>query len=327
MSRLMNPLLRNAVISIQLGVEDYKSDDPRRTISAVRNMTAGVLLLCKEVLRRLSPEGSDEVMLKARWRLTRDRKGQIRFVGEGKKTVDSETIQKRFFDLNLSSDLSRIRQLIEIRNDVEHRSPSENDKVIREALATAMPVIRSVLVAELDEEPAQLLGQQTWEVLLEEARVHEEEAARCRASLEAIKWESETLTSAVKYFYCDNCGSSLIRQLQPTNSDPTKAELRCSGCGQSLSIDATTEAAIGQELHTEAYIAAKDGGDPPLEHCPECHRETYIVEEDRCANPDCGFSLDGQRCAICGTRLSVQDYMVSDGNLCAYHASVMSKDD
>jgi hypothetical protein len=324
---MMNPLLRNAVISIQLGVEDYRSDDPRRTISAVRNMTAGVLLLCKEVLRRLSPEGSDEVMLKARWRLSRDPKGQIRVVGEGKKTVDSETIQKRFADLDLRSDLSRIRQLVEIRNDVEHRFPSEHDKVIREALATAMPVIRSVLVGELEEEPAQLLGQQTWDVLLEEARVHEEEAARCRASLEAVEWESEALTVAVKHFYCDNCGSTLIRQLQPTNSNPTNAELRCSGCGQSLNIAAITEAAIGQELGIAAHIAAKDGDDPPLEHCPECDRETYVAEEDRCANPECGFSLDDRRCPICDTRLGIEDYMASDGGLCAYHASVMSKDD
>jgi DNA-directed RNA polymerase subunit M/transcription elongation factor TFIIS len=324
----MDPLLRNAVTSIQLGVEDYKSDDPRRTISAVRNMTAGVLLLCKEVLRRASPHGSNDVMIRARWRLTRDAQGQLRLVGEGKKTLDRDTIQKRFADLGLRSDLSGLRQLVEIRNDIEHLVPSEDDNVIREALATAMPVIRSVLVRELEEEPARLLGQETWDVLLEEARVHEEEAVRCRASLEAIEWESETLAAAVQHFQCPTCGSSLIRQVQPENSDPAEAKLRCSGCGQSVDIAAIAEAAVGEELGGEAHMAAKDGGDPPLEECPECGRETYIVAEDKCVNPDCEFSLGDRRCAICHTHLTVGDYAATDGgDLCAYHASVMSRDD
>jgi hypothetical protein len=50
----MNPLLKNAVVSIQLGLEDFASDDGRRIISAARNLYSGVLLLAKEVLRQLS---------------------------------------------------------------------------------------------------------------------------------------------------------------------------------------------------------------------------------------------------------------------------------
>ena len=55
-------LFENALHSIQIGVEDFGSDDPRRILSAVRNVQAGVLLLCKEKLRRLSPDG--ELLLK-----------------------------------------------------------------------------------------------------------------------------------------------------------------------------------------------------------------------------------------------------------------------
>jgi hypothetical protein len=62
----MSDLLKNAIASIQLGVEDFKrNDDPRRLLSAIRNFYAGVLLLCKEVLRRLSPDDSNEVHVKA----------------------------------------------------------------------------------------------------------------------------------------------------------------------------------------------------------------------------------------------------------------------
>ena len=62
----MDSLLSNAVLSIEIGVEDFRSPDPRRLVSAVRNVQAGILLLCKEKLRRLSPPSSDEVLIKAR---------------------------------------------------------------------------------------------------------------------------------------------------------------------------------------------------------------------------------------------------------------------
>ncbi|QBB70700.1 hypothetical protein ELE36_10180 [Pseudolysobacter antarcticus] len=54
----------NAIASIQICIEDYQSTDPRRALSSVRNLYAGTLILAKEKLRRLSPEGSNEVLIK-----------------------------------------------------------------------------------------------------------------------------------------------------------------------------------------------------------------------------------------------------------------------
>ncbi len=61
---MVNTLLNNAVISIRLGVEDFQKlkENPNRVISAVRNIYAGVLLLFKEKLYRLSPQGSNEIL-------------------------------------------------------------------------------------------------------------------------------------------------------------------------------------------------------------------------------------------------------------------------
>ena len=44
----MDSLLTNAVQSIQIGIEDFSSTDPRRILSTVRNLYAGILLLLKE---------------------------------------------------------------------------------------------------------------------------------------------------------------------------------------------------------------------------------------------------------------------------------------
>ena len=64
---------------------------------------------------------------------------------------------------------------------------------------------------------------------------------------------------------------------------------------------------------------------PPLENCPECFRDTFIVDEGQCVN--CGLSLEGRVCGLCGEDLSIDDYRVSDGYYCGYHQYVLSKDD
>jgi hypothetical protein len=55
-------LLTNAIESIQLGVEDYRAGTRPRLLSAVRNIHAGILLLYKEKLRRLSSTDSNNVL-------------------------------------------------------------------------------------------------------------------------------------------------------------------------------------------------------------------------------------------------------------------------
>lgn len=59
-------MLENAVASILLGVEDYQpaAQDDARTLSALRNLTSGLLLLFKVKLQVLSPPDSKESLLK-----------------------------------------------------------------------------------------------------------------------------------------------------------------------------------------------------------------------------------------------------------------------
>lgn len=59
-------MLANAVASIRLGVEDFQAaaKDDARALSAIRNLTAGLLLLFKVKLQNLSPPGSKESLLK-----------------------------------------------------------------------------------------------------------------------------------------------------------------------------------------------------------------------------------------------------------------------
>ncbi len=126
-------LLKNAKISIRLGLEDYKSNDKRRVISSVRNFHAGVLLLLKEKLRRLSPSNSDEVLIKDKILPKLDANRKIIFVGKGKKTVNTEQIKDRFESLGIKFDWARFYKIKNLRDDIEHYHSAEITGMVSDA--------------------------------------------------------------------------------------------------------------------------------------------------------------------------------------------------
>ncbi|WP_029834987.1 hypothetical protein [Vibrio parahaemolyticus] len=96
-------ILKNAVDSIAIGLEDFESDDDRRIISSTRNIFAGILLLFKHRLCELSPEGSDEALIKQKVLPAIDATGAVNWIGQGKKTVDVQNIKDRFKSLGIEA--------------------------------------------------------------------------------------------------------------------------------------------------------------------------------------------------------------------------------
>ncbi len=56
-------ILKNAIDSMEIGMEDYQTKQDRRLLGAVRNVFAGLLLLFKHKLSELS-KAEDEALLK-----------------------------------------------------------------------------------------------------------------------------------------------------------------------------------------------------------------------------------------------------------------------
>jgi hypothetical protein len=77
----MNGLFDNAVKSIQLGVEDYQANNPKRSLSAARNLYAGILLLAKEVLTRTAPNSDPKYVIGARYKPIPDGEGGVELNG------------------------------------------------------------------------------------------------------------------------------------------------------------------------------------------------------------------------------------------------------
>lgn len=315
----MNTLFDNAVQSLQLGIEDYQANDPRRALSAVRNFYAGTLLLAKEVLVRNAPEGAD--VLGVRYKPVPDGSGGVAYQQIGHQTVDFTTLHERFKDFGLKIDRAALNDLNRIRTDIEHYYTNESRETVREAIAKAFPVIVD-LFAQAEEAPHEVLGE-AWPVMLEVRAVYEREREACEESFAALKSETRVLEQVP--FNCPECRSDLVGQADATNTDPWSIQAVCRSCGTEPEGDKLIQHSLEVHFHGAMYLAYKDGDVMPLEQCPECGRRTYVVDEhEGCAL--CEFVLD-PHCGMCGTTLLASDVNPEDPSLCSWCHHVLTKDD
>jgi hypothetical protein len=319
----MTTILTNAVHSIQMGIEDYLSDDPRRALSAVRNLSAGVLLLFKERLRQLSPANSNEALTKQKIQTVRGANGEVIFRGAGKKTVDVQQIRERFTSLGVVADWARLDQVIEIRNDIEHYYTAESTTRLRELLTDAFIVIRDFISTELQVEAIDLLGEKTWQTLLDVATVYNKELDECRQAKSRVNWGRASVEQLSEHLRCSSCESELLKPVDPTEETLAYVEFRCVACGATAQFEDLVEDAVAACFSWEVYVATTDGGDQPVSDCHECGKATFIVEEGICLG--CEAELSHDECAVCGEALSTdeQDF----GGLCGYHYHLATKDD
>ncbi|MBW1777587.1 MAG: hypothetical protein JRJ54_08335, partial [Deltaproteobacteria bacterium] len=128
-------ILKNAIDSIAIGLEDYQSTDERRIVSSARNIFAGILLLFKHKLCELSPAGSDEVLIKQKVLPEIDATGAVRWIGKGKKTVDVQNIRDRFESLGISVDWKRLERINKYRNNIEHYYSNLNTQSVQQLIS------------------------------------------------------------------------------------------------------------------------------------------------------------------------------------------------
>jgi transcription elongation factor Elf1 len=321
----MDTLLNNAIQSIQIGVEDFGSPDPRRILSAVRNIQAGILLLSKERLRVLSPPGSNEILIRTEVVAGRDDTGAVVFSGRGVRTIDQQQIINRYRELDISIDWAPLKRLTDHRNQLEHYQSSASIEVLREVIAQSARIIRELLLDVLKLDPATALGTDCWSVLLETEEVVAELQKRCATSLSNLQWRSPTVMRAFAEGdgLCPFCDSALIEQTNSDNTEQDRAHLRCLACGERTETNEVIAKALVTHLYGELYLAASQGGEPPIADCPSCEMETIVYEEDACVN--CGAAMPHATCAVCHRDLTLDEMSNSD-HLCGYHLNLFEKD-
>jgi hypothetical protein len=314
-------ILKNAVDSIALGLEDYETStaDERRIISCTRNIYAGILLLFKHKLSSLSDPNTDEALIKERVN-PKIIDNKVLWVGKGKKTVDYQNIKDRFESLGITVDWKRIESINKYRNDVEHYFSSAEHSAVQGLISNSFIIIRDFISEQLKVDPKELLGDEPWSTLIEVHEVYEKEKEDCVSSLETLDFFSETISEAFVSFSCNECGSDLIFSKE-LKKGAVESEFVCKSCDATYSYEDIASSAIKDHFHSETYSAMKDGVDSPIADCPFCGG-VYLFEEKICA--ECGESATHE-CTMCGSAISPEE--LSEGDLCGYCSHMLSKDD
>lgn len=315
-------IYKNAIDSIQVGVEDYQQKDHKRGASAVRNITAGILLLYKEKLCRLSPSDNKELLIKQN---IKEKKvaGETVLIGTG-NTVNIRTIKKRFSEHKVDVDWNKFDNIIELRNDIEHYFTEESHKTVREIIASSFILIRDFIANELQEDPVDALGKSIWDILLEITDIFTVEKKVCTNSFKNIDWRYDTISLNIEYLQCDECGSSLVmfnNIYDDNNIEYPDIPLHCRKCNYDFNFIDVIEALVDRVVGVSSYEAVKDGGEPLSETCPLCGMETYVVEEGCCVA--CSYELEFTKCAVCFNPLSIHEQ--SNNGLCDYHQNRYEK--
>ena len=307
----MKELLDNAVLSIELGVEDFKADDERRLLSAIRNLYAGVLLLCKQVLWNASPEGSEGALIYKDLVPEKQEDGSVLMKPKKahRNTIDRRQIEERFKSLDLDLDWGRLKSLADIRNDAEHLFLKATPVVAREALASALPLVQKLLADHLDEDPPTLLEEDVWQTLLESSEVYEARAAACRKTFDDVSWGADILPEAIRFLRCPHCSSALVRCVETEKMEFDSLWLDCGECGQEISREGAFIEALSELVESQSYVAAKNGEMPSVTTCPYCDRETWSRYDRKCV-----FCKEGmQTCGLCGVECDPEDFNPLDG--------------
>lgn len=316
----MNSLFDNAIQSIQIGIEDYQHNDPKRALSAVRNFYAGTLLLAKEVLVRKAPKASVKEVLGTRFVPVPDGNGGVSFEANS-KTVDFNELSERFKAFGLNIDRSALAELNKIRNDMEHYCTNASSNAVREAIARAIPVVVD-LFKLLHEEPAKCLGD-AWGVMLEVKAVYDQELSECEASFANVDWKSDSMAQAARV--CPHCESLLVQCKDPNTKIYDYANSKCRQCGADIRSYELMEATLKKFFEGDNYDAARHGSEPSLGRCPECSYEAYVITKDENGCAWCQLSLG--ECLRCETGLTPSNVAWDTNEMCSYCHHIMSKDD
>lgn len=312
-------VLKNAVTSITLGIEDYqltlgKDGNPLRAVSAARNLFAGVLLLFKYKISTLadSPEEAALLIYKARKHVPhRSDDGKIvwRPEIEKNKTIDVADIELHFQGLGIETDWSAVRALQKCRNDLEHLHLKHPLEDIKKFLINLYPLLEDFITHQLQVNPASLLGE-TWEIMLKNHEFFASKKTKIHRQWVELRVPGHAyslLTSCA----CNTCGSSLLAPVRRDVErgvpiDNIEFYCECITCGESSS---------WIELVSETLRLEKEdpySEDVVITSCDSCGNPLFDMIEGHCHL--CGYEQKPQVCTGCHRFL--EGHETENGTLC-----------
>ncbi|MGC3892753.1 hypothetical protein [Pseudomonas urmiensis] len=326
-------LYENALTSVRLGVEDFErcsatGGDPARALSAVRNLFAGVLLLFKYKIASCAAADDDAAALifnPPEVLPYPDGQGSVEWRPVGKfrsTTIDVATIEKRFKAFGIQVEWKVIEKLQLCRNHLEHLHPANTLGEVANFVAELFPVLQAFIQDQLEEKPAEVLGE-VWQVMLRHHALFTENQQRCEEAW-ADAGVPAGMEASREACRCPACASALLAPSQASIDECASVEhnadtftVTCIACNHTGLIAPLMLRALSNEHDYDP----RDGGEPTLDNCPECGRLTFNLIEQSCHW--CGAELEYTHCELCEEPLGLEDQW--NEGLCGYHAHMIEK--
>ncbi|MDO4627148.1 MAG: hypothetical protein Q4A81_07650 [Pasteurellaceae bacterium] len=226
-NEIKNQLISNAIISIQIGVEDYTQSiqDSKRTISSIRNITSGLLLTYKYYLLLNGSKEDPFILISAE----KNRKPSCL----PKKTVNVLQIIDRLSQLKVTIEKDRIHNRTNARNMIEHffnYAKVDINSVIYDSFILFTDFYSNYLETILGN-LKERLGENVYNTLMKNKLVLEQRKNFCNKTFPTLELnypnddiEDEIFTNG----FCSECSSILLKYHSGVYPD---LSIECDYCG------------------------------------------------------------------------------------------------
>ena len=322
-------LWKNTHDSLLLGVEDFAlgEKDPKRYLSSVRNIFAGILLLFK--CRILADDPTGTRLSSKGICFFDDATGALLNKIQG--TLNVKEIKAYFDNNSISIELDHdyFNNIYRYRNDIEHAFDQTkiDVSVVKEYVAQSFLLVRSFSAKDLNIPFGMLFLGKYAELVTTIADAFVGEKTECETTFARLPWTDDKQKDVYLNYCCEKCGSNLIDA--ESNGDLLEfSSFRCKNCGHTWSFNELCKC-VSADLGRENYIALKDGDVPPIAYCPSCSHETYYTTENICLY--CG-EQGPFRCSACDNEIPSEELSVyEDTKMCSWcvhsYEQFMEEDD
>ena len=329
--KIIKGLQENAKLSIELGVEDYLNgkNDPRRYVTAVRNLFCGLLLLYKSHLAQVSKDqGCFIVRGDLDWEVV-DGKIVVRPLDPNKKTLDVIGIGNAFKKLGVSIDHDAVERVRRYRNQTEHLfdSNATDVSVVMPCVIDCLKLVRDFMTSVMRMHPETFFDERVLKVLVDHEGVVAKEREERNGLLDGLNWPHAIARALFARATCPHCHSEMLfPAAESAKSDVTEAVFTCRCCSEQVTYetlmqyvtDDIWEGAVSSSLSSVSSDLS-DGVDVSLWECPECSSMSFDTVHNVCLV--CGHKGACGRCAAEITEEDMPGY--TEKHLCNYCAHMM----
>lgn len=329
--KIIKGLRGNAKLSIELGVEDYLNgkNDPRRYVTAVRNLFCGLLLLYKSYLAHVSKDqGCFIVRGDLDWEVLNG-KIVVRPLDPNKKTLDVKGVRDAFKKFGVVIDHAAVERVRRYRNQTEHLfDPKATDvSVVMPCVIDCLKLVRDFMTSVMRMHPETFFDGKVLKVLVDHEGVVVKEREERNGLLDGLNWPHAIARVLFARATCPHCHSEMLfPAAENEKNDATKAVFTCRCCSEQVTYetlmqyvtDDIWEGSVSSSLSSVSSDLS-DGIDVSLWECPECSSMSFDTVHNVCLV--CGHKGVCDRCASEIAEEDMPGY--TEKHLCNYCAHMM----